>query len=269
MIVLHTGNAQRVADLIRVLGLAPLAHRGAVDVEDEGGRKRLAVVAPEMVSQRLADARSPRSEPPAVRIFLGAKSVDDCRDVLAASALPLGLRPAHDDRSLCLLTHNANVIAADPVCQIASRHAVITTIVDAAEARRLRLRWSDIGLLAARDREGVRPAEPYTIDLDSMSGEVAWHWLRVLFRREPSAADLHNVAILQECERVADATERTTGMRRELVAPCSIKSNLAREAALAASSLLGRRPALGEVIGPPAWDESAARRYLVRQMTGG
>lgn len=268
MIVLHTGNAQRVADLIRALGLAPLAHRGAVDVEDTGGRKRLAVVAPEMVSQRIADARSPRVEPPAVRIFLGAKSVDDCRDVLAASASPLGLRPAHDDRSMCLLLHRSTSIVGDMMAMVASRHAVITTIVEAAEARRLRLRWSDIGLLAARDLEGVRPAEPYTIDLDSMSGEVAWHWLRVLFRREPTALDMHHVAILQECERVADATERTTGMRHALPEP-SRKVNLSREASLAASRLLGRRPSLSEVIGPPAWDESAARRYLVRQMTGG
>ena len=262
MIVLHataTGDYLAASHLATLLGLAPLAHRGAVEVEVSGTRSSL------------APNGKTREQAPAVRIFLGAKSIDDCREVLAASASPLGLRPAHEDRSMCLLLHRADAtIASDTMTALASRHAVITTIVEAGEVRRLRLRWSDIGLLATRDRDGVRPAEPYTIDLDGEEGEVAWHWLRVLFRREMTANDLHNVAILQECERVADAMERTSGMRREIVAPVAAWSaNLRREAALAASSILGRRPALGEVIGPPAWDASAARRYLVRQMTGG
>ena len=259
MIVLHTtATGDHLAMLVRTIGLAPLARRGAVEVEVSGTRSSL------------APGGKPREQSPAVRIFLGAKPIDECREVAAASASPLGLRPAHDDRSMCLLLHRTAMALATPMMVVASRHAIITTIVEAAIAKRLRLRWSDIGLLAERDREGVRPAEPYTIDLDSETGEVAWHWLRVLFRREPTANDLHNVAILQECERVADATERTTGMRREIIAPASAWSaNLAREAALASSSILGRRPANGEVIGPPAWDESAARRFLVRQMTGG
>lgn len=242
MIIIHSSDTSE--RIVAVLGLDPLRRRNAVRFDGY-------------------------TVTPVVRIFMGAASIDRCRDVLAASASPLGLRPAHDDRSLCLLLHRGDMIAADSVCQIAARHAVISTVVEAASAKRMRLRWSDIGPLATRDREKVRPAEPYTIDLDSDGGEVAWHWLRVLFRREPSASDLHNVAILQECERVADAMERTSGMRREIVAPLAVKSNLAREAALAASSILGRRPALGEVIGPPAWDASAARCYLVRQMTGG
>lgn len=243
MIIIHSSDTRD--RLVAVIGLGPLRRRNAVRFDEP-------------------------PTAPSVRVFMGAAAIDRCRDVLAASASPLGLRPAHDDRSLCLLLHRGDMIAADSVCQIAARHAVISTVVEAASAKRMRLRWSDIGLLAARDREGVRPAEPYTIDLDSEEGEVAWHWLRVLFRREPTANDLHNVAILQECERVADAMERTSGMRREIVAPATAWSaNLAREAALAASSILGRRPVLGEVIGPPAWDASAARRYLVRQMTGG
>ena len=241
MIIIHSSETSD--RLAAVLGLAPLLRRNAVRFDEP-------------------------PTAPAVRIFMGAAAIDRCRDVVGASASPLGLRPPADARSLCILIHSFNVIMAEPVCQIAARHAVISTVVEAATAKRMRLRWSDIGLLATRDREGVRPAEPYTIDLDGEEGEVAWHWLRVLFRREPTALDLHHVAILQECERVADATERTTGMRHALPEP-SRKVNLSREASLAASRLLGRRPSLSEVIGPPAWDESAARRYLVRQMTGG
>lgn len=215
----------------------------------------------------------------AVRVFVDRSSATDS----AGRAKSVALEPATSPADAATMAVSLPVIAAADwrraatvgevsLLVIAARHAVWSAILGQNLAGRFSLRAGHVPLLADRDRNGVLPTEPYTIDLAKREPSIAWHILRILLRMEPSAQVLHAFAVLQECDRVAAVMERTTG----IAGPVAIRKShhkshgaILRDAQWEAERLLHRYPKAGQVFGGNAWDETAAERYLVRQMTWG